>query len=368
MSRVLLICFLLFCVSQAAFAQDPNPGDPPQIEQSMTVSDGTGDPLPLAFGLDKRATDGWDTDSGLAEQRNLPDGAPTGFSASFLRIADQTNTYRDFRFGDGRDQSETHYLQVSKTANTQTTLTVSWTLESFVTGVIKDVDDGSTLAVMQGSGSYEIPNNVAGLPSEPLLEIEITYTNIPQDRLPVELTSFDALLEGDVAHLNWETASELNNAGFEVQQKLNGTFQTIGFVQGNGTTDLAQSYSYSTNPLSSGMHTFRLKQVDFDGAFEYSDEVSVEIAMTVPAELSEAYPNPFNPQTQFTLTIARQQAVTIEVYDMLGRQVQTLYQGVLAPSEAHLFLFEAADLPSGRYFIRAAGEFFNSTQTVTLLK
>ena len=368
MSRVLLICLLLFVVSQSAFAQVPDPGEPPQISATLTVSAGAESDV-VFFGLDMRASDAYDSDTGLLEDKNLPPWSPA-MEARWVRLGNTEEFYtdRDYRFGDGRDQVEVHYLEFQKAEGDITnTVTVSWNLESFITGVIKDLN-GTTLAVMSGSGNWTVNNNVLGDPEISLVQIDITYTNIPQDRLPVELTSFDALLSGDVAHLNWETASELNNAGFEVQQKLNGSFQAIAFVSGNGTTDEAQSYSYATGSLSAGVHTFRLKQVDFDGAFAYSDEVSVEIALEAAAELSKPYPDPFNPQTQFTLTIARQQDVTIQVYDMLGRQVQTLYQGTLAPSEAHQFTFQASDLPSGRYFIRAAGEFFNSTQTVTLLK
>ena len=199
------------------------------------------------------------------------------------------------------------------------------------------------------------------------VQLVITYTDIT-DLLPVELTSFDALVSGNAAVLGWETSSELNNAGFEVQQKMNDDFVAIGYVSGNGTTDEAQSYSYTTGALAAGTHTFRLKQIDFDGTFAYSDEVSVEVTLETPSLMSKAYPDPFNPQTQFTLTIARQQEVSIQVFDLLGRQVQTLYTGELAASEAHQFTFQASNLPSGRYFIRAVGEYFNNTQTVTLLK
>lgn len=369
MSRVLPICLLLFFVAQSASAQVPDPGDPPQISQTITVSAGAETDV-VFFGLDMRATTGFDSDPGLNEDKTLPPYSPA-MEARWLRLGNNEEFYtdRDYRFGDGADQEEVHYLEFQKSEDdSENNIVLSWNLDSYVTGVIKDSNGNSTLATMSGSGSLQIENNVFGDPIHTQVIIEITYTDIPQDLLPVELTSFDALLSGDVAILSWETASELNNAGFEVQQKLNGSFETVAFVGGNGTTAEAQSYSYTTGSLSAGVHTFRLKQVDFDGAFAYSDEVSVEVALEAAAELSKAYPNPFNPQTQFTLTIARQQDVTIQIYDMLGRQVQTLYQGVLAPSEAHLFTFQASDLPSGRYFIRAFGEYFNNTQTVTLLK
>lgn len=357
---------MLFFVCELALAQDPNPGDPPQILHSLTVSDNSGS-YTVFFGLDKRATAGYDTDSGLSESPDINVPWLPGLEAR-MRRADGSHTQYDIRFGDGRDQTEMHTLDFQRqTGDNTQPITISWNFPQYVTGVMKDVDTGDVITTMSGSGSQQAPFNLSGTPDETVI-LEIQYTGIPQDQLPVELTAFDALLEGDVAHLNWETASELNNAGFEVQQNVGGVFQAVGFVQGEGTTDEAKRYSFTTTPLAAGTHTFRLKQIDFDGTSALSDEVSVVVELDVDAELSNAYPNPFNPQTQFTLTIARQQQVTLQVYDMLGRHVQTLYEGALSPGEAHLFTFEASSLPSGRYYIRAVGESFTSSQSVMLLK
>ncbi|MDX1440231.1 MAG: hypothetical protein R3284_10040, partial [Rubricoccaceae bacterium] len=83
--------------------------------------------------------------------------------------------------------------------------------------------------------------------------------------VPVELTSFDAQVSGDDVVLSWETASETNNAGFEVQLKQGNDWQVLGFVEGNGTTTEAQTYSYRAEDMDVGTHTFRLKQIDYDG-------------------------------------------------------------------------------------------------------
>ena len=369
MSRVLLICLLLFCASQSVFAQvTPGPNEPPQIQQPLTISAGGASEV-IYFGLDLRASDGYDSAPGLAERNDLPPWSPS-VEARFLRPGDGSFTYNDYRFPVGLDVEQTHLLQFQKgDTDNANTVTIAWELDPYVSAVMVDANNPSTeLATMNGSGSVTIANNAFGSPTVTQVQIDVTYTDIPPELLPVELTAFNALLDDDVAHLSWETASELNNAGFDVEQKINGTFQTIAFVAGNGSTDTAQSYSYTTASLSAGVHTFRLKQVDFDGTFAYSDEVSVEVALEAAAVLSRAYPEPFNPRTQFTLTVAREQEVTINVYDMIGRHVQTLYQGVLGQSEAHLFAFEASNLPSGRYFIRATGQYFNQTQSVTLLK
>ena len=366
MSRVLLICLMLIFASHSAFAQVPDPGSAPQISQQITVTAG-GESDIVFFGLDLRASDAYDSDTGLLEDQNLPPWS-AATEARFTR-PDGSQTDRDYRLGSSPNITVTHLLEYQRAlGDNSSEIVLSWNLDDYVVVDINEPVGGTTVATMSGSGDFTIPTSpVTGAPQYFTVQLVATYTDITE-LLPVELTSFDALLSGNSAVLSWETSSELNNAGFEVQKRVNGEFASIGYVAGNGTTNEAQSYSFTTGALAAGNHAFRLKQIDFDGTFAYSDEVSVDVALETPALLSRAYPNPFNPQTQFTLTIARQQEVTIQVFDMLGRQVQTLYQGDLAPSEAHQFTFQASSLPSGRYFIRAVGEYFNNTQTVTLLK
>ena len=191
--------------------------------------------------------------------------------------------------------------------------------------------------------------------------------------LPVELTSFEATVDGFAVLLRWQTASETNNAGFEVQRSRDegqeeGDWQVLGFVEGAGTTAEPQDYTYRVAEVASGTHRFRLKQIDFDGAFDYSPEVEVAIAVPGDYLLTPAYPNPFNPQTQFSLGVARAQDVRIEVFDALGRRVDVLFDGPMASNQSRAFVFDAAMLPSGLYVIRVGGERFVETQHVVLVK
>ena len=188
--------------------------------------------------------------------------------------------------------------------------------------------------------------------------------------LPVELALFEASLNGDVAHLAWQTSAEQNNAGFEVQHATPGTdvFQGRGFVEGHGTTTQAHAYAFQTQTLAPGTHRFRLRQVDFDGTAQYSAEIAVEVALPGRAHLSEVWPNPFNPQAQFTLSVKKAQAVQVAVFNALGRQVALLHEGSLEADREHRFTFKADGLPSGVYFIRATGETFTQTRRATLLK
>ncbi|GAB5521856.1 MAG: hypothetical protein RhofKO_41070 [Rhodothermales bacterium] len=187
--------------------------------------------------------------------------------------------------------------------------------------------------------------------------------------LPVELTSFDAVSSTNRVTLNWTTASETNNSGFEVQQAQgDGTFIATSFVQGHGTTLEAQSYQHTATNLIPGTYRFRLKQVDFDGAFEYSPEIEVSVGIEHSFRLSEAYPNPFNPETVFSVSVQTAQQVEVVVYDLLGRQVQQLFSGALGAGEAKPITFEAANLPGGVYLIQARGAEVMQSRTVTLLK
>ncbi len=188
--------------------------------------------------------------------------------------------------------------------------------------------------------------------------------------LPVELVSFDVIAEGNQAVLSWETASETQNAGFEVEQdRAHLTdWRSLGFVNGAGTTTETQHYTYRTEALEPGRHNFRLKQIDLDGRFEYSPHL--EAVMTPPNgfHLTEAYPNPFNPSSRFTLTLSRDQNVRVELFTVLGERVSVLQSGLLVGNEQHSITIDGTGLPSGVYLYRVQGETFSETRSVALMK
>ena len=185
--------------------------------------------------------------------------------------------------------------------------------------------------------------------------------------IPIELLSFDAIVDGQSVSLNWETGSETNNAGFEVQMLQGESWGALGFVEGHGTTTETQQYSYSLDLLP-GSYTFRLKQIDYDGQFELFGNVEATVDTPGTHLLSEVYPDPFNPQVQFTLTVGRAQQVRIEVFNTLGRRAAVLHKGPLPGGGTHRFTFDADSLPSGVYLLRVTGETFAATRTMTLLK
>lgn len=181
--------------------------------------------------------------------------------------------------------------------------------------------------------------------------------------LPVELISFTALVHQKNVVLNWETAAEINNYRFEIeksriqnsefriQNKIE-TWVKVGFVDGSGTTNSPNEYTFFDKNLSAGTYSYRLKQIDRDGKYEYSH--SVEVTITgAPKEysLEQNYPNPFNPTTMIRYQLPVTNHVTLRVYDAIGREVATLVNEVKEAGD-YSVPFYASQLSSGIYFAK----------------
>lgn len=200
--------------------------------------------------------------------------------------------------------------------------------------------------------------------------IFLKYTGI----VPVEFTTFTATsLSGKVV-LNWNTATETNNSGFEIERKINnqGSWATVGFKKGNGTTTEPQHYSYTDeiNGINATSITYRLKQVDFNGTSQYSNEVLVDNIVPVQYSLSQNYPNPFNPTTEIDYALPYNSLVSLKVYNSLGQEISTLVNET-KQAGSYKVSFNAAGLPSGvYYYILRAGNNneFVKTNKMILLK
>jgi hypothetical protein len=185
--------------------------------------------------------------------------------------------------------------------------------------------------------------------------------------IPVELTSFSGITEKNDVILSWSTATEVNNQGFEIQRKTNGEYERIGFIEGNGTTSELQNYTFRDKNVNAGSYYYRLKQMDFDGTFEYSGEITVEVSQPADYFLSQNYPNPFNPSTTISYAIAEDIDVFLKVFDVLGNEVATLVNEN-QPAGTYDVSFNAGDLSSGVYYYTLqAGEFI-STKKLMLMK
>jgi hypothetical protein len=142
--------------------------------------------------------------------------------------------------------------------------------------------------------------------------------------VPVELISFSAIQNGNQVDLEWQTATEANNSGFEIERMKNDIWETIGFVPGYGTTTERHHYSFIDENIQSGVYEYRLKQIDYDGEFKYSNSVKIEIISPEDYQLYQNYPNPFNPSTVISYQLPVSSYVTLRIYDALGNEVSTL--------------------------------------------
>ncbi len=181
--------------------------------------------------------------------------------------------------------------------------------------------------------------------------------------LPVELADFRAETDGiNTVLLQWRTETETDNSGFEVQQYAFNTqsWNTLGFVHGAGTTNDPQYYHFRVEDVVPGLQYFRLKQIDVDGTFAFSPQLEVSSAFFDDYHVEPAYPNPFDNQTNFSLTLAKAQNIDIRVFDIRGRQVQSLHTGVLEQGTAYRFQVDGTKLASGMYVVHINGEYFGA--------
>jgi hypothetical protein len=186
--------------------------------------------------------------------------------------------------------------------------------------------------------------------------------------LPVELTSFTASVSRGSVVLHWETATEVNNTGFEIERsKVNcEKWEKIGFVEGHGSTNAPHSYSFSDAP-DAEKTLYRLKQIDRDGRFEYSKVVEAVVGGLASFALDQNYPNPFNPGTVINYSIAAPANVQLKVYDILGGEVATLvneFKGAGRYSVA----FNASALANGVYFYKLQAGRFSEVKKLSVMK
>jgi len=197
------------------------------------------------------------------------------------------------------------------------------------------VDTFTTFIPVQPNGTevfYYISaeSNSGRAVTKPLTAPEGYYHYTVSNTVPVELLSFTVSSIENTVNLNWITATETNNSGFEIQrlkdskiEKLK-VWEKIGFIRGNGTTTEPKSYSFVDKDITAGKYQYRLKQIDFNGSFEYSNVISVELDLPTKFTLEQNYPNPFNPSTIISYRLPVSSKVTLKVYDVLGREVVTL--------------------------------------------
>jgi hypothetical protein len=193
--------------------------------------------------------------------------------------------------------------------------------------------------------------------------------------LPVELTTFTAAATSDNVQLNWTTVTEVDNYGFEIERKnplLNplqgGDFEKIGFIEGHGNSNSPKEYSFVDESVFPGLYQYRLKQIDTDGSFEYSEIIEVQFGV-VPTKyvLAQNYPNPFNPSTVISYSIPTASNVSLKVFDVLGKLIKTLVNQNQAAGN-YKINFNAGELSNGVYFYRIESGSFIAVKKMLLIK
>jgi hypothetical protein len=232
---------------------------------------------------------------------------------------------------------------------------------------------GGLLPVMyEQSITNSHPNMAASELDAPQLVQEIYDAAIVYEEslLPVELSSFSASKIGSTVKLNWKTETEVNNYGFDIlrlSQNDGSEWINIGFVEGNGNSNSPKYYSFEDNNLIAGKYSYRLKQIDTDGQFDYSKVIEINLDRPMKYELSQNYPNPFNPVTTIQFSIPQAGDIKLVVYNVLGEQVAEL---VNEYKEAGVYTinFNASELNSGLYIYKLTAGNFTNVKKLMLIK
>jgi Secretion system C-terminal sorting domain len=231
-------------------------------------------------------------------------------------------------------------------------------------------DDGSgNWADLGGTGSASPTGTISSTSTFTTVgDFVLANNNGGSNPLPIELSSFAVSPNKNGIELQWATATEADNYGFEIERKQvsgftvqissshsmtqsEATWASVGFVDASGTSNSPKQYSYTDNTVTSGIYSYRLKQINRDGSFTYSKEIQIN-AGDVPKvfSLAQNYPNPFNPSTKIEFTVGENGRATLRVYNTIGQMVGTLFDGVAESGTLYQATFDASHLASGMYF------------------
>ncbi len=186
--------------------------------------------------------------------------------------------------------------------------------------------------------------------------------------VPVELTSFVANTDNNNVILSWQTATETNNRGFDIERSTDQiNWNKIGFVAGNGTTTDATQYSFVDKTPKGNIIYYRLKQIDFDGSFQIHNSIQVDFTKGLDFALLQNYPNPFNPETNIYYSIPQNCNVKLTIFDQLGNEIKTLVNENQSAGRYNV-VFNGSNLASGIYFYKLQAGNFSSIKKLVLMK
>ncbi|MGA9293273.1 MAG: discoidin domain-containing protein, partial [Ignavibacteriaceae bacterium] len=318
----------------------------PLVNIPFKIEDGTGHSDSLFVGIDSAACDGLDSCLGEVE---FPKPPGSTFSAWLNVPNSQILTLRDYRYG-SMINNYTYTYQVQYQRGNASKIIVHWNLPSTTKLRVQDIINGNIIDTVFYAGPDSL---IINDPSDSYkLNLTVTYLS---KVLPVELTSFKAETIDKSVELNWKTATELNNKGFEVERKIspNSKWEAIGFVNGNGTSTNPISYKYKDDfkyQTINDIVVYRLKQISFNGYTEFSNEIKIKVDLT-PKDfvLYQNYPNPFNPSTNIKYALPYESNVDVTIYNALGERIKEFEQGNKEAGD-HDIIWQANNQASGIYF------------------
>ncbi|HSD64160.1 MAG TPA: M14 family zinc carboxypeptidase [Ignavibacteriaceae bacterium] len=240
-----------------------------------------------------------------------------------------------------------------------------------VTGAYFRMISGGTYTLTFSADNY-ITQTITGVQAVNFQSTELNIQLVP-DPTPVELSSFTAGIEAGGIQLNWSTSSEINNKGFDIERsqilkdKNRMDWIKIGYVEGNGTTAESHFYSLIDNSINKGIYLYRLKQIDFNGTFNYSGIVQAEIVSPSVFALEQNFPNPFNPSTLIQYQIPDKEFVRLSIYDILGNEIATLINEEKNAGN-YTVRFDGNKLSSGLYFYTINAGNYRASKKMLLLK
>ena len=191
----------------------------------------------------------------------------------------------------------------------------------------------------------------------------------PDAPVPVELTSFSAIVNESSVILNWRTETEVNNYGFEIHRTYQEEeWKAIGFVEGHGNSNSPKEYKFIDSETNSAeTYSYRLKQIDNDGTYEFSKTIEVYFGLPNSLELSQNYPNPFNPSTAISFTLPQSSNVILNIYNIMGEEIKTLVDGY-KDAGIYTVKFNAEGYPSGIYLYTLSANGFSETKKLLYMK
>lgn len=317
---------------------------------------------PVTFGTNHGATENFDNvfDNPLPPKSPAVDYVDSWFELS--------GSYPEI-IGNRFKRDITDNLSLSWTLNVETnqsgSYTLSWNPEPalsdpyLVSLSLKNMNNDEIIDML---AETEYGTEITGSVTFSIIGVSNSAT------VPVELVSFTGENSGTTTILSWQTKSEINNSGWEVERKsANSRWEKLGFVSGKGTTSESNTYSYSTMAISRSS-IYRLKQIDMDGKYSYSKSIELGGMKIAEFKLFQNFPNPFNPTTVISFTLPKAEKVELKVMDMLGRVVKTLINNELRNEGLHQITFDASTLSNGVYFYQVTAGRFKESKKMLLMK